>query len=318
MKNIINQFATLFIFSFISSTHLSAQKDSISDISAFIYLDSFVVTASKNGFDKDDFIDMVRTDESFLEAFQNLRFISYLSTNSFTYFNKKGIEQASYQDTIRQTVFDNCRTMEYLNTNTQGKYFKKTKTRDYNYFTSELHDRLFYTHKKVCESPNDPALKRVNASRMEKYVFELKKLMFRPGEKAAIPFLGDKTSIFETPMIQFYDFKISNDLYNGQVDCYVFSADVKPVYEGKNKVVIKHLKTYFDKSTFQVVGRDYQLAYTAGLYQFDVQINVELTKIDTKYYPTQITYAGFWNVPIKKREAAEFQLEFYDFKNQKS
>ncbi len=312
MRNIFKHFIIVLI-SFCQIPFAFAQRDSLNDISAFIYLDSFVVTASKAGFDKEDFIGMVRADESFLEAFHNLRFISYESSNYFQFFNKKGKEKASYTDIINQKVVDNCRTMEFKNIDYRGNYFKKPSKRTYNYFTSEMHDRLFYTHKKVCETPNKK-LVRADASRMEKYVFELKKLMFKPGEKADVPFIGDKTSIFEAPMVQFYDFKISSALFNEEVDCYVFSADVKPIFENKNKVVIKHLKTYFDKSTFKVIGRDYQLAYAAGLYQFDVQIHVELTKIEGKYYPINITYDGFWNVPIKKREATKFQLQFYDFK----
>ena len=312
MSYIFKQFILLF-FALCLAGPLIAQKDSLTDISALIYLDSFVVTASKAGFDADDFIDMVRTDESFLEAFHNLRFISYQSSNEFRYFNKKGKEKASYKDIIQQSVIDTCRTMEFLNYNHQGNYFKRNKDRDYNYFTSEMHDRLFYSYRRICDSPK-PNLVRSNSSRLEKYVFELKKLMFKPGEKANVPFIGDKTSIFEEPMIQYYDFKISSEHFDNHVDCYVFSAEVKPKYEGKNKVVIKNLKTYFDKSNFKVIGRDYQLAYSSGLYQFDVQMHVELTRLNGKYYPINITYDGFWNVPVKKREASKFQLQFFDFK----
>ncbi len=316
MSHIFRHFVVLLILFSLAANGI-AQKDSLTDISALIYLDSFTVTASKAGFDKEDFIEMVRTDESFMNAFHNLRFISYKSTNAFSYFNKKGKERASYSDTIFQEVVDNCRTMNYLHTQMEGNYFKKKNSRSYNYFTSEMHDRLFYTHRRVCDSP-EPQLKPSNSSRIEKYVYELKKLMFTPGEPADVPFIGDKTNIFESPMIQYYDFKISSELFEGNIDCYVFSAAVKPIFEGKNKVVIKFLKTYFDKSTFQVVGRDYQLAYRTGLYQFDTNIHVELTKIGNMYYPKSISYDGFWNVPIKKRETSKFELQFFDFQKQGS
>jgi len=172
MSYIFKQFAiVLLCISMLSP--VSGQQDSLPDISAFIYLDSFVVTASRAGFDKDDFIDMVRTDESFLEAFHNLRFISYQSENHFQFFNKKGNEKATYLDTIQQTVIDNCRTMEFETIKYDGDYFKKAKKRKYNYFTSIMHDRLFYTHQKTCESKNID-LKQSNSSKMEKYVYELK------------------------------------------------------------------------------------------------------------------------------------------------
>jgi hypothetical protein len=292
---------------------LAAQPDSIPDISALIYLDSFVVTASKAGFDKNDFIDMVRTDESFLEAFHNLRFISYRSENQFQFYNKRGKEKASYKDTIQQTATGNCRSMVYSTVEYEGDYFKKAKTRKYNYYTSTMHDRLFYTHQETCESIRTD-LKRSNSTRIEKYVYELKKLIFRPGEKADIPFIGNKTSIFTEPMIQYYDFKISNALFNEEVDCYVFAAHVKPEFSNKNKVIINHLRTYFDKSNFQVVGRDLQLAYSAGLYEFDLTIHIALDIIENKYYPSHITCDGFWNISLKKKEAVKFNLSFFDFK----
>ncbi len=316
MRYIFNHILVFaFMCLFTGKTH--AQRDTINDISALIYLDSFVVTASKLGFDTKDFIEMVREDDSFLEAFHNLRFITYRSTNEFTYFDKKHRVRATYLDTIQQIAKHNCRTMNFLYTQEEGNYFKKKKTRKYNYFTSDMHDRLFYTHGKICDDP-DPKLTTSGVSRLEKYVFELKKLIFKPGEAANVPFIGDKTSIFTEPMIQFYDFNIKSEIFKDKFDCYVFEAMVKPAFENKNKVVIKHLKTYFDKSTFQVIGRDYQLQYSAGLYQFDVTIIIELLKLDQKYYPSSIQYEGFWNVPIKKRESSKFSLHFFDYQKQSS
>jgi len=303
----------LIFLSFICiAENCAGQKDTLNDISAFIYLDSFVVVAAKSGFSTDDFVDLVREDESFLEAFHNLRFTSYNSTNDFTYYNKKGNIKAQYLDTIHQQAADNCRTMTFTSTSNQGNYFKNKKTRNYNYFTSKMHDRLFYTHQKTCDDPN-PKLIKSGASRMERYIYELKKLIFKPGEHANVPFIGDKTSIFTPPMLQFYDFEISSEKFDNEISCYVFKAKVKPMFENKDKVVIKHLKTYFDKATFQVVGRDYQLQYNAGLYQFDVSIHIELIKIGQKYYPKSIHYDGFWNVPLMKKETAMFTLKFFDF-----
>ena len=305
-------FVSLFFFGFSIDTR--AQKDSLNDISALIYLDSFVVTASRQGFDTNDFIDLVRNDSSFLEAFHNLRFISYKSTNDFNYFDKKGRTRASYTDTIVQTAKSNCRTMQYLSLSESGNYFKNRKKRKYNYFTSSMHDRLFYTHRKTCDNP-ELKIVAADASRFEKYVFELKKLIFRPGESANVPFIGDKTNIFDSSMRSFYDFNIKSEQFE-EYDCYVFEAVVKPKFEQKNKVVIHHLKTYFDKETFQVIGRDYRLQHSAGIYQFDVSMNIELFKRGEKYYPKTIHYNGYWNVPIKKREAANFTLDFFDFQNQ--
>ena len=149
---------------------------------------------------------------------------------------------------------------------------------------------------------------------MSKHVEELKKLMFKPGEKADVPFIGKKTAIFEAKMHKYYDYKIRSALYQDSIDCYVFTVAVKPKYlkKKKGKTVIKFLETYFDKSSFQVIARTYQLKHKTAIYDFDVLMDIKLGKLGDLYVPEYIRYKGTWDVSFKKRETAKFEMQVYD------
>lgn len=293
-------------------THLSfAQKDTSEyvPISAFINLDSFVVTATRQGFDVDDFIELVREDDSFFKAFHNLRFVNTTFKNDIQLFDKKGKLKASYQSYSQQISDGRCREMQNFNENTTGNYFKRRKK--YRYYTATLYDRVFFTNGKVCEDPN-AATWQEGKSGIEKHISELKKLIFSPGEKADVPLIGSKTAIFEPKMRQYYDYSISSKNYLNGADCYVFTAKVKDEFQDKKegKTIIKYLETYFEKETFQVLARNYQLAASTTFYDFDVTMRVKLTKVGDKYFPETVEYDGQWDIPLKKPEIAVFKAEF--------
>jgi len=290
-----------------------SQSDTIEYSTFRIELDSFVVTASKKGFDVEDFIEMVQTDESFYTAFQNIRSLSYHSDNDLKMFSKKGNVKASYLGTIHQTSDGKCRTMESLNPVIEGKYYKRKKIR---YYTAKMHDRLFFTHGEVCGmdkiEDQNIQMDTKDLKGIDKHINELKKLIFYPGQKADIPFIGKKTAIFEKDMAKYYDFSITSKTYATGIDCYVFTAQVKPDSK-KNKTVVKYIETFFDKSSFQVIARNYHLQHYGAAFDFDVKMDIKLTKIEDKYVPEFIAYDGMWDVPAKKPEISKFTISFYKY-----
>jgi len=297
----------ILVFLYLLAYSTFAQTDTSSFSLYRIELDSLVVSASRSGFNVEDFVEMVRTDESFHEAFHNIRTLSYSSVNNIKMYDRKLREKATYYSTIQQTSDGKCRTMKTFNETVSGNFFKRK--RKIRYYTAKMHDRLFYTHGKVCESKRK---KGANPKKMDKHVNELKKIIFSPGKKADVPMIGKKTAIFDEKMIQHYDMSISSKKYNTGIDCYVFTAKVKPnVKEGKT--VIKFLETFFDKSTFQVIARNYHLRYTGSLFDFDVKMDIQLTKLGNKYLPQLIQYDGNWDVPTKKRETSKFSIQFSDY-----
>lgn len=285
----------------------SAQSDSIVYSLYRIDLDSIVVSATRSGFSVEEFVNLVKEDASFHEAFNNIRTLSYSSEYDIKMYNQKQREKASYHSNSQQYSDGNCRTAKIISEVVAGNFYKRKK--NLRYYTAKMYDRIFYTHGKVCESEREES----NKSRgMEKHVAELKKLIFSPGQKADVPMIGKKTAIFDEKMAPLYDMSISSKKYKSAIDCYVFLAKVKPeIREGKT--VIKYLETYFDKTNFQVIGRNYHLRYSGSLFDFDVKIDIKLKKLGDKYLPELIQYDGNWDVPTKKRETAKFSIRFFDY-----
>ena len=284
------------------------------DISVIVQLDSLTVTASKEGFDVNDFIQLVQEDESFITAFHNLRFLNYLNRFDFNYRTDNSKSNINCKTIVEQVIKDTCRVTHIVNEEFDKKYFKDKEERKYRFYTSKMHERLFLAFEEKCSSPI-PQIKPGDQSKMEKYVSELKKFIFKPGEEADIPFIGDKTAIFENHMTKYYDYLIGLESYNTKQECYTFTARLKEEYihNKKNKTVIKYLKTYFAKNTLQVLARDYQIEHNTGLYKFDIDIEIELLRFKNKYVPASIVYDGYWKIPLRKKEDCRFELSFSQF-----
>jgi hypothetical protein len=82
----------------------------------------------------------------------------------------------------------------------------------------------------------------------------------------------------------------------------------------ENKVVVDEMITWFDDKTFEVVARKYSLSYEAGLYDFKVQMEVQLTHVGKLLVPSMIRYNGNWKAVFKKRERGVFTATLFDFK----
>jgi hypothetical protein len=50
------------------------------------------------------------------------------------------------------------------------------------------------------------------------------------------------------------------------------------------------------------------------LFDFDVQMNIEMSYFDEVKLPTKITYQGNWDYPFKKEERASFLIVHKDYK----
>ena len=73
------------------------------------------------------------------------------------------------------------------------------------------------------------------------------------------------------------------------------------------------MTTWFNDKTFEIVARDYSLSYDAGVYDFNVQMQVELTKLGDYLVPSLIRYVGNWKAIFKKRERGIFTATLFDF-----
>lgn len=269
-----------------------------------IEMDEFVLQASRDGFDVAAFIKRVKEDTTFYKAFRTLHIVPFTSYNDIKIYGKKGGVKASLNSRTRQHRKDNCRTMEVLEEQTTGDFYNRKK--EYNYYTAELYASLFFTDGKVCGETNN--VKGHENSRgkgqLEKHKWQLKQLIFNPGSKVAgVPFAGNKVGIFEPDVAKMYDFKLMLVEYGGE-DCFLFTAKPKPEY--KNDVVYNELTTWFRKSDYSIVARDYSLSYKTMIYDFDVVMKVRLKNVNGQLLPYKLTYNGNWHVATKDREHGSF------------
>jgi hypothetical protein len=102
--------------------------------------------------------------------------------------------------------------------------------------------------------------------------------------------------------------------YRGEM-CYVFRmiplADLKPAE--KSRVVINEMITWFDTRNWDIRGRNYDLSYKAGVYDFDVHVEVEMASFGDLLVPKVMRYNGNWDVILKKREKGIFTATLFDF-----
>ena len=264
------------------------------------------------------FLSRIKNDTTFYKAFKNLRVLGFTSLNDIRMMDKKGRVAASLQSKTRQIRQDNCRTMEILEEKTTGNIYEGNH--QFNYYTAELYAGLFFTKGKVCGETNVVAgIERSirNKKGVEKHKEQLKMLFFNPGKKVpGIPFIGDKLDVFDEDVARYYDYKIDMNDWNG-ASCYVFSITAKPDLKGgeKDRIVFDNITTWFNTKTMEIMVRQYSLSYNAAVYDFDVQMEVEMTKFGDYLVPQTLRYKGTWDVAFKKRERGVFTATLFNFES---
>ncbi|MDQ6757169.1 MAG: hypothetical protein M3004_09555 [Bacteroidota bacterium] len=291
---------------------LSAQnkKDTVITIDGrFITLSEVVVN---NKINVPAFIDRVRNDTTFYKAFRTLHIIGFSALNDIRMVNKDGDIKASLRSKIKQTRTGNCRMMQTLEETTAGDIYNEHK--NFNYYTGEMYAGLFFTKDSICGEDNiikGKALSTEGLTGMEKHKAQLKMLFFNPGRKIeGLPFMSNKTALFDDNMENKYDMSIDMEEHN-KTSCYVFTIKAKD--DKKSDVVIDEMVTWFNDKTFEIVARNYSLSYDAGVYDFNVQMQVELTKFGNYLVPSLIRYVGNWKAIFKKRERGIFTATLFDF-----
>jgi hypothetical protein len=259
------------------------------------------------------FIERVKNDTTFYKAFRNLHILNFTSINDIRMADKSGDIIASLRSRIKQVRSGDCRTMQVLEESTTGDIYDRNK--NFNYYTGELYAGLFFTKGKVCGETNIVKGREFSTqglTGMAKHKEQLKMLFFNPGKKIpGIPFMGDKTEIFGKNMSDKYDMSIDMEDHN-KTSCYVFKIKVKD--DKRSDVVIDEMTTWFNDRTFEIVARDYSLSYDATLYDFNVQMQVEMTRVGDLLVPALLRYNGNWKAIFKKRERGIFTATLFDFK----
>ena len=311
MKRIFFIAVTIFI-----SSYAFTQEDS-SDVEAVRRMVNLSEVVVRSDLNVAKFLQLIKNDTSFYKAFKNLRVLGFTSLNDIRMKDKKNTIIAALESKTRQNRINGCRTMEILEEKSSGNIYDKKN--QWNYYTAELYAGLFFTQGTVCGETNIVAgIERnvQNKKGLDKHKEQLKMMFFNPGKRIpGIPFIGDKLDIFDADVAQYYDFTIDMGDYSNQ-QCYIFSIktrnDLTP--SEKNKIVFDNITTWFNSKTMEIVARNYDLSYDAAVYDFDVHMEVQMTRFGNFLVPQTIRYTGNWDVAFKKRERGVFTATLFDFK----
>jgi hypothetical protein len=270
----------------------------------------------RNNLDYKKLLKQIKEDTSFYKAFKNLRILNYTSFNDIKMLDKEGGVKASLFSKTQQLRANGCRTMKVLQEQTTGDFY--TKEHDYNYYTGKLYASLFFTTGKICGETNivgGTNLSTEDKKGLEKHKEQLKMLFFNPGKKInGIPFIGgEKLDLYDDHAHKLYDYRLELQDYHG-IPSYMFSIspkeDLGPLADD---IVVDGMTTWFDQKTLEVLGRNYSLSYKAGVYDFDVSMEVEMTHYKDLLVPKVLRYKGNWDIIFKKRERGVFTATLFDF-----
>lgn len=296
------------------SCRLFAQQDSSVNLGKKIVTLKEVVI--RNGLNVGGFIERVKNDTTFYKAFKNLKVLGYTALNDIRMHDKQGNEIAALQSKTTQVVKNGCRTTQVLEENAKGDIYDDNK--NWNYYTGELYAGLLFAKGTICGESNivkgyDFTVK--DKKGIEKNKEQLKMLFFNPGKKIpGIPFIGNKIAIFDDAVSPLYDFIIDMADYQGQL-CYVFTVKARAnlTRSEKSDIVINQMVTWFNSKSLEIVGRNYDISYDAAVYDFNVQMEVQMEKYQDLLVPKLIRYNGNWHALFKKRERGVFTATLFGF-----
>jgi len=296
------------LFPLILVCRADAQTSDSSIFDLPIEMDEVVISAARSGWDVAAFIRRVKTDTTFYKAFRSMRQTDYSAVNDIRILDKKGRTKASLYSITRQHYDGRCRSMETLEEHATGDFYKRNGS--YRYYTAALYAYLFFTEGKICDGDElaGAGHTRPAPGRLERGKSQLKQLIFSPGSRiSGVPFMGDKASVFDPEVAKMYDFKLLSVEYEG-TECYLFRAIPKPGYV--KDVVFNELSTWFRKSDYSIMARDYTLSFNTLVYDFDVHMKVRLQPVNGRLLPARIEYDGNWHITTQSRERARFTAVF--------
>jgi hypothetical protein len=296
-------FFPVFVFSQDTSVNVSQKVVTLTEV------------VVRNNLNVAGFITRVQKDTSFYKAFKNLRILGFTALNDIRMLDRKNRVKATLQSRTSQSRSQGCRTMQVQEEKVSGDIYDDKG--QWNYYTAELYASLFFTKGKVCGETN---IVRRNpqataTSGIKKHKDQLKQLFFNPGSRIpGIPFIGNKTEIFEDHMSGYYDFSIDMEDFKGE-NCYVFKVSAREDLSSmeRSRIVINNMVTWFNSKSMDIVARNYDLSFDAGVYDFDVSMEVQIGRFGDYLVPTLIRYNGNWHALFKKREKGIFTATLFGF-----
>ena len=321
-KTAINTFIAIYIIS-ISFSPKVCRAQAISrynpDTVLTVVLDKDVVKTARAGLYVEDFIEEIKKDTSFYQAFRNMKLYAFIAENTVLTYDKNNKVKGKIFRRILHQNDNKGHKMSYLAQESSGELYKRNG--NYELYTVEMFDYIFMNeYNSDFTEPTTGSILPGKGGKNESYKDKLKTLVFSPGKPIkGIPFISDKTEIFTPEMRKNYNYSFASGKYLDSIPVYRFKVKMKPELSDwtKDGIMIKELTTIFDKRNFQILGRYIDMKMDNMAFSFDVQMNIEMTYFGESLLPTKISYQGNWDIPFKKEERASFLVLHKDYKSEK-
>ena len=287
-----------------------------SKVAQSVMLDSVMITAVKDGFSVDEFIHYVKTDTTFYQGFKNLRYYNHDFHSELKVLKGNGDIVGSLYREGKYSISNNLLTVSVDSSYSDGKmYNRKGK---YRYYTPEFFDEIFFPKDTISVTKNARSGKKEIIDENEQNEEDAKTIVFSIGSgnvEAGNSKKKKKLAVFDIDMQQYYDYLISQEVFQDSIECYSFTVRMKEGLDKKDEeqVLIRELVSYFDKKTFNVMFRKYVMTYRYWLIDLDVTVEVFMDYELDVLIPSYIHYDGYWDIPFSKPEYAEFKLWNYRF-----
>ncbi len=299
----------LFLFPFFSLAQNGVVKS--------VMLDSVMITAVKDGFSVEEFIHYVKTDTTFYQGFKNLRYYNHNYHSDLKVLKKSGEVLGSLFRSGKYVITNEQLIVHIDSTFDDGRIFNRKG--EYRHYTPKFFDKIFFPKDTIGVTKfarnGEKGIEDENKQNEE----DAKTIVFSIGSgdvEAGNSKNKKKLAVFDIDMQQYYDYLISQEIFQDSIDCYSFTVRMKEGLEKKDEeqVLIRELVSYFDKKTFNVMYRKYIMSYRYWFIDLDVSVEVYMDYADTELVPSYIHYNGFWDIPFAKPEHADFKLWNYNFK----
>ena len=307
-KFLLYTFIALFFFCSQTSCLAQAISRYNPDTILTVVLDKDVVKTARAGLYVEDFIEEIKKDTSFYQAFRNMKRYAFTAENTVLTYDKNNKVKGRIFRRILHQNDNKGHKMSYLAKESSGELYKRNG--NYDLYTVEMFDYIFMNeYNSDFTEPTTGSASTGKGGKNESYKDKLKTLVFSPGKPIkGIPFISDKTEIFTPEMRKNYNYSFASGKYLDSIPVYRFKVKMKTDISDwtKDGIMIKELTTIFDKRNFQILGRYIDMKMDNMAFSFDVQMNIEMTYFAENLLPTKISYQGNWDIPFKKEERASF------------
>ena len=291
---------------------ISAQNGVVKSVT----LDSVMITAIRDGFSVEEFIHYVKTDTTFYQGFKNLRYYNHDYHSNLKVLKKSGEVLGSLFRSGKYSIINNQLVVNIDSTYDEGTIFNRKG--EYRHYTPEFFDKIFFPKDTITVSKHARIREKKVEDENEQNEKDAKTIVFNIGSanvKAGNSKNKKKLAVFDIDMQQYYDYLISQVIYQDSIECYTFTVKMKDGLQKneEEQLLIRKLVSYFDKETFNIMYRKYEMSYRNWLIDLDVTVEVYMDYTKEKLVPSYIHYNGHWDIPFAKPEYADFKLWNYNF-----